>query len=150
MDGSTALCGFLTATTRGLSMRTYNQANRRFYVMDVRGYSIGDATGQGNYGVTYAVCDRDNLHKEVAVFEPGDGGRTDSILAKSARELARELNARAKGSTFIPNRITGGTRTSEKQARFCNSCGARVRWGRWLMYAGKRYCWPGEGCNDVL
>lgn len=66
----------------------------RFYVIDVTGYPIDPASESTKWGppaTTWAVLDRDDCHREVAVFTPR-GGVPSIRCERKARQLAEELN----------------------------------------------------------
>lgn len=75
---------------------------KRYYVIGIAGYRINPKTGMSTSGnrpasTTYAVCDRDWMHREMGVFEPV--GRSTAWCKQAAEALAKELNkAEARGA----------------------------------------------------
>lgn len=80
-----------------MALRYYKTGGKRFYVIDVTGWRINPQVWSAESlsqkpQTTWAVLDRDDMHREVAVFEPG-GGYSSGDCESSARELADQLNA---------------------------------------------------------
>jgi hypothetical protein len=85
-------------------IREYATGGKRFYVIDVRGYTINAGrSGAGDAGkvelTTFAVLDRDDMHREVAVFTPTYGPRNTEWCRRRAEETASRLNAEVVSGT---------------------------------------------------
>lgn len=70
--------------------------SRRFYIYGVTGFRINPKSlAKGNASdppsTSWSVLDRDNMHLEVATFEP-NGGRTSDNCKMFAQRLADKLN----------------------------------------------------------
>lgn len=83
------------------AIKWYKTGGKRYYVIALTGYVInpkvsGNVSGGRAPATSYAVLDRDWIHREMAVFTPGGGQRSD-MCKKQAEKLAAELNGSPTG-----------------------------------------------------